>query len=333
MFTDRVLLKLRAGRGGDGLVAWRREKYIPKGGPYGGDGAYGGSVIIEGDCQLYSLESLSHRTLMSAEDGGKGRPNLCRGKTGADLIIKVPCGTLVRDAETGTILYDLTQDKERFVLCQGGRGGFGNAHFRSPSHRSPYEWTEGVAGEEKSVKLELKLIADVGLIGFPNAGKSTLLSSIAGINLKTGAYPFTTLTPAVAPLPIDWEKRLIIADIPGIVEGAHQNKGLGLEFLRHIERTRILLFVIDISGSEGREPEEDFRILLSELHAYNPELLNKPRLIALNKIDEEGAKERASSFIKQFSNDQTSCYEISALLGEGMQPLVTHLKSSYSALN
>lgn len=327
MFTDRIVIKFRAGRGGDGIVAWRREKYMPKGGPYGGDGGDGGSVILEASSQLYSLESLSNFSQLSAEDGQKGKGNLCHGKRGEDLVIKVPVGTLVRDFETREILYDLTTDNERWILASGGKGGLGNAHFKRPTHQSPYEFTSGTLGQERHVELELKLIADVGLIGFPNAGKSTLLSAIAGVDLKIGAYPFTTLYPSIAPLSCDTEKRLILADIPGIIEGAHKNKGLGLAFLRHIERTRILLFVIDVAGTDGREPEEDYRILLSELKAYNPELLQKPRLIVLNKLDEVGAAEKAAQFRNAFSTETCPIFEMSAGLGEGLIPLVEYLKA------
>lgn len=328
MFTDRVVFEIKAGSGGDGIIAWRREKYLPKGGPSGGDGGSGGSIVFESDTQLFSLQDFRHIRFIHAEDGQSGRGGLCHGKNGESHQLKVPLGTVIRNAETGEILYDFTKDKEQFRAAKGGCGGRGNNHFKSPTNQSPYECTKGREGECLKVELELKLIADVGLVGFPNAGKSTLLSQIAKVDLKCAPYPFTTLYPFIAPLMIDYSKRLILADIPGIIEGAHQNRGLGLEFLRHIERTSVLLFVIDIAGSEGRNPEEDFRILLSELAAYNPKLLEKPRLFALNKIDEEGAPENAVAFRKSFSLDPATCFEMSALIGEGVQPLVEYLKNN-----
>lgn len=333
MFTDSVVLELKAGDGGNGIIAWRREKYIPKGGPCGGNGGVGGSVIIEADAQLYCLESLRHAHFIRAPEGGRGGGSLCHGKNGEDIIVKVPLGTLIRDSESKTLLYDFTEDKEQWVACAGGRGGYGNAHFKSSTHRAPYEWTPGRAGEERKIEFELKLIADVGLVGFPNAGKSTLLSQMAHIELKCAPYPFTTLYPSVAPLSVGWERRVIVADIPGIIKGAHANRGLGLAFLRHVERTRLLLFVIDIAGTEGRDPIDDFLILQEELHAYRPELLEKPKIFALNKVDVAGGAERAALFCTAFSLNPDHCFEISALTGEGVERLATYLKREIGAMD
>lgn len=282
MFTDQVRLQLRAGKGGNGVVAWRREKYIPKGGPCGGNGGKGGSVVFEADAQVSSLDSYRNQTLARADGGGQGGPNNRKGKDGSDLILKVPLGTLIKDAQSGEILHDFTTDKEQYEVCKGGRGGLGNTRFKSPTNRAPNKCTPGKFGEESLVELELKLIADVGLVGFPNAGKSTLLTKLAPVNIKTAPYPFTTLRPNLGYYIGDDYQRILFADIPGIIDGAHANRGLGHEFLRHIERTKILLFVIDATA---QDPAADLEILKGELKAYNPELLKKPMVVALNKVD------------------------------------------------
>lgn len=324
MFTDRVIIELRAGKGGNGIIAWRREKYIPKGGPYGGDGGEGGSIILEADCQLPSLEGYRNQRLLKADNGGQGGPNNRRGKNGRPLVLKVPCGTLLKDSENGDVIHDFTQDKERLIVCVGGKGGKGNTHFKTPTNRAPAIATPGKWGQMRHVELELKLIADVGLVGFPNAGKSTLISQAAHIPVKIAPYPFTTLRPNLGYLSFEDGERILLADIPGIIAGAHRNRGLGLEFLRHIERTHLLLYVIDISGFEGRDPLEDFAILRQEVALYNPQLLEKPSLIALNKIDFESAAEHIHAFHRSFPNE--TIVEISALNGQGVEALVTLLK-------
>ncbi|OJU82376.1 MAG: GTPase ObgE, partial [Chlamydia sp. 32-24] len=287
MFVDRVKIQLQAGRGGNGVVAWRREKYIPKGGPCGGNGGRGGSIILQADTQVYSLESFRNKSILKADNGQSGGSNNRQGKNGKDLILKLPCGTLVKDIHTGEILYDLTHDGEQIVLCQGGKGGRGNDSFKTPTNRAPNIFTEGKDGQAAEVEFELKLIADVGLIGFPNAGKSTIISDLASVKVKIAPYPFTTLQPNIGFIEFDDFKRIYIADIPGIIEGAHLNKGLGFEFLRHIERTKILVFVLDASGIDGRDPLSDFAILKEEVYKYNEELKNRPYLVVLNKIDVE----------------------------------------------
>ena len=255
MFIDRVTIELAAGKGGNGVVAWRREKYIPKGGPCGGNGGKGGSIILQADTQVFSLDWFRNRRILKAENGQAGGSNNRQGKNGKDLVLKVPCGTLVKDMTTGEILHDFTADKEEFVLCRGGKGGKGNDCFKSPTNQAPNYCTEGTEGGQVKVELELKLIADVGLVGFPNAGKSTLISALADVKVKIAPYPFTTLQPNLGFIQCEDYSRIYIADIPGIIEGAHQNRGLGFEFLRHIERTRLLLFVLDASGIDGRNPD------------------------------------------------------------------------------
>lgn len=322
MFVDRVFIQFSAGKGGNGVVAWRREKYIPKGGPAGGNGGKGGSIILEADTQISSLDWFRHRRLIKAENGGAGGGNCRQGRNGQDLILKVPCGTLVKDGNSGEILHDFTEHGERWVLCKGGRGGRGNDSFKTPTNRAPNQYTEGIEGENHYIELELKLIADVGLVGFPNAGKSTLISSLAGLRVKVAAYPFTTLQPNLGFIELDNYKRIYLADIPGIIEGASQNRGLGLEFLRHIERTKLLIYILDASGIDGRTPSHDFRVLREELRAYNPELLERPYLVALNKIDTEEARAHIEQFNQNYQFPSQTLFEISAAYGEGLETLL-----------
>lgn len=325
MFVDRVFIQFSAGKGGNGVVAWRREKYIPKGGPAGGNGGKGGSIILEADAEISSLDWFRHRRLIKAENGGAGGGNCRQGRNGSDLILKVPCGTLVKEGHSGEVLHDFTQDGERWILCQGGKGGRGNDSFKTPTNRAPNQFTEGKEGESCYIELELKLIADVGLVGFPNAGKSTLISSLAGLRVKVAAYPFTTLQPNLGFIELDNYQRIYIADIPGIIEGASHNRGLGLEFLRHIERTKLLIYILDASGIDGRTPSHDFRVLREEIKAYNPELLERPYLVALNKIDTEEAREHIEQFHQDYHFPPHTLFEISAAYGEGLEALVREL--------
>ena len=320
MFFDKIRLSLSAGRGGNGVIAWRRELYVPKGGPSGGDGGNGGSIYLETDPQIASLENLRNRRLISAQNGQPGGGALKKGKNGQDLTLKIPCGTLIKDAKTGKLLFDLTEQGRTELLCKGGKGGKGNNHFKSPTHQAPNICTEGTAGESLEVELELKLIADIGLIGIPNAGKSSLMSQITDLEVKIGAYPFTTLHPNLSYIQFEDLSRILIADIPGIIEGAHADKGLGVAFLKHIERTSVLVFVIDISGMEERDPLSDFEILRQELEAYDPKLLKKPFIVALNKIDLEGAANHSDRFRKKYP--QYLSFEISALQNQNLSPLV-----------
>ena len=326
MFTDKISLKVFAGKGGPGVVAWRREKYLPDGGPYGGNGGKGGSIYIEVDESYYSLDHYRNKKVIRAKNGGSGSSNNCTGKNGPDHILKVPPGTLLKDRETGKILYDFTKHNEKFCVCKGGVGGKGNSHFKSAVNRAPTYATPGKEGEEAAIELELKLIADVGLVGFPNAGKSTLLSHATAAKAKSGSYPFTTLRPNLGSIADQQENKLVIADIPGIIKDAHKNRGLGFAFLRHIERTRALLFMLDASGFEGRDPEEDLQVLMNELLEYDATLLNKPFFIALNKVDDPGSEEIVASFKKNYAYDPENLFEISALTGQGVADLIEHLK-------
>lgn len=325
MFIDRVTVQCIAGKGGNGVVAWRREKFIPKGGPCGGNGGKGASVIIEADTQLSSLDWFRHRRILKAENGVEGGPNCRQGRGGHNLILKVPCGTLIKDASTGEIIHDCTIDGDRYVLCQGGRGGRGNDSFKTPTNRAPNICTPGTEGEVKQVELELKLIADVGLVGFPNAGKSTLISSLAGLHVKVAAYPFTTLQPNLGFVELNDYRRIYIADIPGIIEGASVNKGLGFEFLRHIERTKLLIFVLDASGIDGRTPIDDFRVLRSEIYAYNPELADRPYLVVLNKMDVDESQPHIEQFYEEVALPPNTLLQISAAGGQGLAELLKEI--------
>lgn len=277
---DRAKIWVEGGRGGDGCISFRREKYVPRGGPDGGDGGDGGSVILEVDPELNTLLYFSRHIHFKAERGEHGKGKNQRGRNGDDLIVKVPPGTEVYDADTGELICDLVKPGQRIVVAKGGKGGRGNAAFASPEDRAPRRREKGKEGEKRWIRLELKLIADVGLVGFPNAGKSTLLSRISNAHPKIASYPFTTLNPHLGTVERD-SMRLTFADLPGIIEDAHKGKGLGLEFLRHIERTRMLLFVLDVT----KDPASDYNILLKELREYNPELLKRKRIVAINKID------------------------------------------------
>lgn len=328
MFIDKVVVHLTAGKGGNGVVSWRREKYIPKGGPCGGNGGVGGSVILKSDAQIFSLDWFRNRRLLKAQNGAQGGSNSRQGKNGEDLVLKVPMGTLVKNPETDEILFDFTEDNQKFVICKGGRGGKGNEFFKTPTNQAPNESTPGVAGEEIEVELELKLIADVGLVGFPNAGKSTLINNLGRAKAKIGAYPFTTLHPNLGYFETPNYSRVTLADIPGIIKGASDDRGLGLEFLRHIERTKLLLFLLDASGLEGRTPVDDFRTLQNEIRQYDAEMLKQPYLVVLNKIDEPTAAEQIEEFHKAFPKLET--LEISALNGEGLQTLREKISSYFS---
>lgn len=318
MFVDRVTLQLSAGRGGNGVIAWRREKYIPKGGPAGGDGGNGGSILFEADPEIYSLEHYRNQSIVKAQNGQQGSGNNCKGKNGQDLVLKVPLGTLIKNSETKEVLFDFMKKGQQWKICAGGKGGKGNSHFKTATHQAPYLCTEGTLGQQNEIELELKLIADVGFVGMPNAGKSTLISHLAHIAVKIAPYPFTTLHPNLGIVHYDTDFRLLIADIPGIIENAHLNKGLGFAFLRHIERTSTLVFLIELAPWQERDPFEEFQILRRELEAYNPVMLEKPFLVLLNKIDQEGAAKLAAGFRKQYPYSADSLFEISALNGMGV---------------
>lgn len=320
MFIDVAKIELKAGKGGDGSVAFRREKYEPSGGPAGGDGGDGGSIIIVADKDIKTLMDYSYKSIYKAENGGDGRNKKQFGKKGEDLILKVPVGTLIKDYDTDTVIYDVKHDKEEFVICKGGKGGKGNVHFKSSIRQAPRFAEPGTKGEEKTIKLELKLLADVGLIGLPNVGKSTLLSIMSNARPKIANYHFTTLEPNLGVCKVG-EKSFVLADIPGLIEGASEGLGLGHDFLKHIERTKILVHVLDISGSEGRNPIEDFELINSELASYNIKLNDKKMLVVLNKTD-LGAEDNIKEFMEKYSDKVDEIVEISAATTENVDKLM-----------
>ena len=284
MFIDHAKIKIKAGDGGDGAVAFHREKYVASGGPDGGDGGRGGDIVFQVDDNQSTLSDFRYRRKFAAENGQNGTGKRCSGRRGKDLVIRVPRGTLVKEAETGRLMADLSTDEPQ-VIAKGGRGGWGNSHFATATRQTPRFSKPGVPGEAFDVQLELKLLADVGLVGYPNVGKSTLVSVVSEAKPQIADYHFTTLTPVLGVVRIGPERSFVIADIPGLIEGANEGAGLGHEFLRHVERCRLLVHIVDVSGSEGRDPKEDFQVINSELRKFNPELADRPMLVAGNKCD------------------------------------------------
>jgi GTP-binding protein len=321
-FVDQVEIHVKAGDGGNGIVAFRREKFVPRGGPAGGDGGRGGSVVLEADEGLNTLVDLRYKKSYKAERGGNGGPNNKTGKNGDGLVIKVPVGTLVRDKQTGKVLADLVEHGQRAVVAEGGRGGFGNAHFATPTRQTPRFAENGDPGEERELVLELKLLADVGLVGFPNVGKSTLISRISAAKPKIADYPFTTLVPNLGVVRVDENRSFVVADMPGLIEGAHLGAGLGHQFLRHIERTRLLVHMLDVSGATGREPLRDFDVINEELASFNPKLAELPQIVALNKVDVPGAGEIAAPVDRAIRARGYEVHLISAVTGQGVQELI-----------
>ena len=285
MFADRAKIYIRSGKGGDGHVSFRREKYVPNGGPDGGDGGHGGSVIFEVDEGLNTLTDFRHIRKYSAEDGEQGGKRNCRGKDGKDIIIKVPEGTVIKELESGKIIADMSGDNRRQVILSGGKGGNGNQHYATSTMQAPKYAQPGQPAKELNLFLELKVIADVGLVGFPNVGKSTLLSRVTNARPKIANYHFTTLNPNLGVVDLDDGKGFVIADIPGLIEGASEGVGLGHEFLRHIERTKVLIHLVDAASTEGRDPIADIYAINKELEAYNADIAHRPQVIAANKID------------------------------------------------
>ncbi len=314
MFVDYARIYVKGGQGGSGACSFRREKHVPKGGPDGGDGGRGGHIILRVDPHLHTLIDFKYKRHYVAKHGQHGMGKKRHGRAAADIVVRVPAGTVVKDAESGRVLADLTRPGEEFIAARGGRGGRGNAHFATPTHQAPREWEVGEPGEERWLVLELKLIADVGLVGKPNAGKSTLLSRVSAAHPRIADYPFTTLQPNLGIVRLDEMKSFVMADIPGLIEGAHQGKGLGLQFLRHIERTRVLLYLIDPTTDSV---PETFRVLHNELKEYSETLVQKPTLLALTKKDlweEDVLPEIQAEY-------DFPVFGISAVQGEGLQEL------------
>lgn len=325
-FVDRARIEVWAGDGGNGLASFRREKFIPKGGPAGGDGGNGGSVIFVADHNLGTLLDLKRQRHHKADSGRSGMRNNKHGKAGDDLLIKIPLGTMVFDEETNEKLCDLSEDGEKFIVAEGGSGGWGNTHFKSPTNQAPRRANPGLPGERRSLSLELKLIADVGVIGFPNAGKSTLISSVSASKAKIGNFPFTTLEPNLGVVEWGENKNFVMADIPGLVEGAAEGKGLGHKFLRHVERCRILVHLIDpVAQEEERDPVKDFQAINRELARYSEELSKKQQVVVLNKIDavEDGDLPEVLERLEKECG--AFVFRISAVTKEGSAKLLNHL--------
>lgn len=320
MFIDVAKISVKAGKGGNGCVAFRREKYEPMGGPAGGDGGDGGSIILEADEGLRTLMDFRYKRHYSAENGQDGRNKKQFGSDGQDMVLRVPTGTLVKDEETDIVLADLKEDGQRYICARGGRGGKGNTRFKNSIRRTPRFAEPGTKGEEREIILELKLIADVGLIGFPNVGKSTILASVTSARPKIANYHFTTLKPNLGVVSIGEGHSYVLADIPGLIEGASEGAGLGLEFLRHVERTKLLLHVIDASGQEDRDPVQDFYKINDELKEYNEKLSVKKQIIVLNKMDLPESQENAERLRKELG-DSCEILEISAATNHGLDEL------------
>ena len=330
MFVDEVEIQVKAGDGGRGCVSFRREKYVPRGGPNGGDGGRGGSVIIEADENLGTLLDFRYRRHYTAPRGGHGEGSDRHGASGEDRVLRVPVGTTVRDRETGLVLGDLTHHGERLDVARGGRGGRGNARFATSTHQAPRRADPGEAGEERALRLELRLLADVGVVGFPNAGKSTLVSRLSAARPKIADYPFTTLVPALGLVRLDEERSFVIADVPGLIPGAAEGKGLGLRFLRHLERTRFLVHLLDLDPTTGRDPVDDWRTIQAELETYSPELAARPQLIAANKTDLDGAAPRLARVVAFGRRRKLPVIPIAARTGQGLDALRVALGAALS---
>lgn len=330
MFIDSAKIHIKAGDGGAGAVSFRREKYVAAGGPDGGDGGAGGNVIFRADDNVSTLADYRYRRKFAAQNGAAGSGRRCSGRKGEDLVLRVPRGTLVKDAETGRILADVSGDTPITVL-KGGRGGWGNAHFATPTRQVPRFAKPGTPGMELDVQLELKLLADVGLVGFPNVGKSTLISVVSQAKPNIANYHFTTLTPVLGVVERGEGRSFVMADIPGLVEGAWQGVGLGHQFLRHVERCRLLLHIVDVSGSEGRDPKEDFAIINEELRKFNPELAERPMIVAGNKCD-LATDEQIADFQKFVEARGYSFFPIMAPIREGVDSLLNKISEALSKL-
>jgi GTP-binding protein len=323
MFVDECVIKAFAGDGGRGCVSWRREKYEPFGGPNGGDGGRGGDVVLLGDINTNNLVDFKYQPHWKAERGEHGMGKDCNGREGEPAILKLPLGTVLTNEETGQVAAEVTEDGQRIVLCKGGNGGWGNTHFKTSTNRAPRRANPGQPGEQGVYRLVLKSIADIGLVGFPNAGKSSLTRALTNARPKAAAYPFTTLHPQIGVMEPPGDEirggpRLLLADIPGLIEGASENRGLGHRFLRHIERCKVLLVLLDMAGTDGRDPRDDYKHLLRELELYDPAMLKKPRMVAANKMD---LPEAAGHLAKFRRRHKLEVVEISCATGDGIEKL------------
>ena len=335
MFADRARIYVRSGKGGDGHVSFRREKYVPSGGPDGGDGGNGGSVILEIDDGLNTLTDYRHVRKYHAQDGENGNKRNCRGKSGEDLILKVPEGTVVKEAESGKVIVDMSGENRRFVLLTGGRGGNGNQHYATSTMQAPKYAQPGQPAKELELLLELKVIADVGLVGFPNVGKSTFLTQVSNARPKIANYHFTTLNPHLGVVDLADAKGFVIADIPGLIEGASEGVGLGYEFLRHIERTKVIIHMVDAASTEGRDPVEDIYAINKELEAYNPDIAKRPQVIAANKTDMiyEGDLDQVLKLKEEFEPKGIRVFPISAISGKGIRELLYYVREMLDKLD
>lgn len=323
-FVDSVQVHVRAGRGGDGSASFRREAHVEFGGPDGGDGGHGGDVVLVGSRHEDSLVSIYFNPRLIAENGQPGRGQQMHGRNGRALEVPVPCGTSVVDEATGEVVFDVTEDGQRVTIARGGRGGFGNVHFKSATNQAPTRFIPGKDGEEFDYRLELKVIADIGLVGFPNAGKSSLVAAVSEARPKVGAYPFTTLNPVIGTIVYPDGARIRIADIPGIIEGAHEGVGLGIDFLKHIARAKVLAFVIDCAGTDNRDPVEDYRALRGEIRRYDAEMLKRPAILVANKIDEPAAEANVPRLEKAARRKAVA---LSALDGTGLDALLAKFRA------
>ncbi|MGI9535394.1 MAG: GTPase ObgE [Thermodesulfobacteriota bacterium] len=321
-FIDEAIITVISGRGGDGCVSFRREKFVPLGGPNGGDGGKGGDIIFVANENLTSLLDFRYRKIYKADKGENGKGKNQHGKNGEDLIIPLPVGTIIKNTESSEIIGDLTENNQQIVVARGGKGGKGNARFVSSTNRAPRRVESGRDGEEQNIILELKLLADVGIMGFPNAGKSTLISKISAARPKIADYPFTTLVPNLGVVNFSDEKTFVVADIPGIIEGAHEGAGLGFKFLKHIERTKILVHLIDISPADKREPLDDYKIMNNELSTFSSDLASKPQIVVLNKMDVIDSKDILTNIENSFKDLGVDILSISAITGEGINDLL-----------
>lgn len=324
-FIDEAKIYVKSGNGGNGCVSFRREKYVPKGGPNGGDGGKGGDIIIIAKRNMTSLLDHRYKQHYRAKRGEHGRGKDQHGKNAPDLFVPVPVGTIIKEYNSERIFGDLVHDGETHTVCKGGRGGRGNARFVTSTNRGPRHAETGSPGEEKILKLELKLIADVGIIGFPNAGKSTLISRISSARPRISDYPFTTLTPNLGVVRYDEDKTFVVADVPGLITGAHRGAGLGLQFLRHIERTKVLIHLIDLSPITKRDPIDDYHVINEELELHSPELIKKPKVVALNKIDITEARNRLKRVKNSLSKLNVRVFSVSTITGEGVDELIAEV--------